>query len=170
MNLSHFYAYFCRWHHDAHRHRGQSLVEFALVAPLFFLLLWGIFAGAWYVLEVSAVTNAAREAASWEVAGANFTTVTPASGSPLSEPYCMAGTGATVPAGLVTAAVSTAGPFAQEIRTAAADGELTNGPGASGANGTGECTVSITIPYSPLETFVQLGPRDITSSSTASWG
>ncbi len=132
--------------------RGATLVEFALVAPLFLVLVWGLIAGTWYVLELSAVTNAAREAASWEAAGANFVTVGTA-----SEPYCM-DSGNTLPPGLIAAAASTAGPFSQQVQAPSA---LTNTSASSNA-----CTVTITVPYTPLASLLPFGPSTIKSSST----
>ena len=132
--------------------RGATLVEFALVAPLFLFLVWGIIAGAWYVLEVSAVSNAAREAASWEAAGANFVTV-----GGISEPYCM-DSGNTVPPGLISAAAATAGPFSQEVR---ASSSITNTPTSSNT-----CTVTITVPYTPLASLLPIGPTTIKAAST----
>lgn len=43
-------------------HRGQSLVEFALVAPIFFLLLIGLFDAGYAIYSYNTVANAAREA------------------------------------------------------------------------------------------------------------
>lgn len=134
---------------------GATLVEFALVAPLFLFVVWGIFAGAWYVLEVSAVTNAAREAASWEVAASNFVTV-----NGVTEPYCM-DSGNTVPAGLISAAASTAGPFSGQVTAAA----ITNTSPSSSS-----CTITLQLPYSPLATLVPFGPSTIRSSSTVTLG
>ncbi len=44
----------------ATRSRGQSVVEFALVAPLFFALLFGIIAAGWLFFQSSAVNDAAQ--------------------------------------------------------------------------------------------------------------
>jgi len=44
-------------------HRGQGLVEFALVLPVFFLMLFGLIDGARYVYMNSVVSQAAREGA-----------------------------------------------------------------------------------------------------------
>src|SRR4051812_28489854 len=46
-----------------HRHRGQALVEFALVIPLFLLLLFGIVDAGRLVFTYNAVSNAARDGA-----------------------------------------------------------------------------------------------------------
>jgi Flp pilus assembly protein TadG len=44
-----------------HRRRGQALVEFVLVAPIFFLILFGIIDFGRYVYYVQILNNAARE-------------------------------------------------------------------------------------------------------------
>jgi hypothetical protein len=41
--------------------RGQAIVEFALVAPLFFLALFAIIEFGWYVYQVQTLNDAARE-------------------------------------------------------------------------------------------------------------
>ncbi len=45
------------------RDRGQSLVEFALIAPIFFLLLIGLFDAGYAIYASNTVANAARSAA-----------------------------------------------------------------------------------------------------------
>lgn len=46
---------------------GQALVEFALVAPLFFILLFMIIEGARFILYYEMVNNAAREGARYAI-------------------------------------------------------------------------------------------------------
>lgn len=46
-----------------HRPRGQALVEFALIVPLFILIVVGLFDAGRAVFNYSTVSNAAREAA-----------------------------------------------------------------------------------------------------------
>lgn len=46
---------------------GQALVEFALVAPLFFLLLLGIFEAGRFVLNLETLNNATREGARYAI-------------------------------------------------------------------------------------------------------
>lgn len=46
-----------------HRQRGQGLVEFALVLPIFMVLLFGVIDGARFVYMSSVVSQAAREGA-----------------------------------------------------------------------------------------------------------
>ena len=50
-----------RW--DRSRLRGQTLAEFAIVAPLFFLLLFGIIDIGRYIYVTTAFNQAAREGA-----------------------------------------------------------------------------------------------------------
>jgi Flp pilus assembly protein TadG len=51
--------------HRRDRSRGQSLVEFALVVPIFFLLLFGFIDVGRYVYTTTAYGQAAREGARW---------------------------------------------------------------------------------------------------------
>jgi Flp pilus assembly protein TadG len=46
---------------------GQALVEFALVAPIFFLLLFAIIEGGRFILYYQALNNAAREGARYAI-------------------------------------------------------------------------------------------------------
>lgn len=48
---------------DTARHRGQALVEFALVLPVFFVLVFGLVDGARLVFSYNTVAQAARNAA-----------------------------------------------------------------------------------------------------------
>lgn len=49
------------------RQAGQALVEFALVAPIFFLLLFGIIEGGRFILYYETLNNAAREGARYAI-------------------------------------------------------------------------------------------------------
>jgi hypothetical protein len=49
------------------RTRGQALAEFALVAPIFFLMLFGIIDFGRYVYYVQVLNNAAREGARYAI-------------------------------------------------------------------------------------------------------
>jgi Flp pilus assembly protein TadG len=55
---------------DARRHRawaGQALVEFALVAPIFFMLLFGIIEGGRFIFYYETLNNATREGARYAI-------------------------------------------------------------------------------------------------------
>lgn len=138
------------------RRRGQSLVEFALILPVFFLLLGGIIDGSWYVFETSALTNSARQAARWEVSAANFDQ----SAQP-PQPYCQDST-PTIPPAMVAAAQHGAGPFGGVVSSG-----MANSPGPSDSAGYNSCTVTITAQFAPFDGLVRIGPLTITSQFTA---
>jgi len=135
--------------------RGATIVEFALVAPLFFLMVMGIMEGAWYVFEVSAINNSARTAARWEVAAANYQPgVTPL-------PDCAATPIVNAP--LVAPAQAAAGPFASAITTSTLQNTAYD-PSGSAVTG---CTVTITVNFTPLTSLIRLGSSTISSTFTA---
>jgi len=49
------------------RRNGQALVEFALVAPIFFLLLFGIIEGGRFILYYETLNNATQEGARYAI-------------------------------------------------------------------------------------------------------
>jgi Flp pilus assembly protein TadG len=53
--------------HAGARSRGQALVEFALIAPLFFLLLFGIIEAGRFVFYYEILNNATREGARYAI-------------------------------------------------------------------------------------------------------
>ena len=61
------------------RRRGQALVEFALVAPWFFLILFGIVEGGRFMLYYETLKNATREGARYAIVNGerSFTPVGP---------------------------------------------------------------------------------------------
>src|SRR5437899_12307070 len=73
---------------SAARARGQALVEFAFVAPIFFLILFGIIDFGRYVYCVQILDNAAREGARYAIVhGSNsFQPTGPAEDDPTIEP------------------------------------------------------------------------------------
>ncbi|MDQ3126960.1 MAG: pilus assembly protein, partial [Chloroflexota bacterium] len=50
-----------------HASKGQALVEFALVAPIFFLLLFGIIEGGRFILYYQTLNNATREGSRYSI-------------------------------------------------------------------------------------------------------
>jgi hypothetical protein len=50
-----------------HRARGQALVEFALVAPIFFLLLFAVIEGGRFIFYYETLNNATREGARFAI-------------------------------------------------------------------------------------------------------
>jgi Flp pilus assembly protein TadG len=70
--------------------RGQSLVEFALVLPIFLLLVFAVIDAGRYVFVSSAVSNAAREAARLGSVEASWLGSTDSSCSAVGGPVCPA--------------------------------------------------------------------------------
>lgn len=77
----------------SHRDRGQTLVEFALVFPIFILLLFAVIDGGRYVFANSTVSNAAREGARLASVEASWLTSTDASCGAAGGPVCPANNG-----------------------------------------------------------------------------
>lgn len=70
--MSHFRFGFRR---PARSRRGQAMVEFALVAPIFFLILFGIIEGGRFIYYYETLSHATREGARYAIVnGANSLT------------------------------------------------------------------------------------------------
>ena len=55
------------------RSRGQALAEFAMIAPLFFLLLFGIIEAGRYIFYYEVLNNATREGARYAIVNGQLT-------------------------------------------------------------------------------------------------
>lgn len=126
--------------------RGATTVEFALAGVVFFFLFFGLIDAGWYVFEVSATSNAARNAARWAVAEAN-------------QNNC------TVTSGLLSAAAAQAGPFAGDIGASGA--VTTQQLYSTSVSSDPGCTVTVTLPFSPFAGPFTVGPPTIRESATA---
>ncbi len=152
--------------------RGQALLEFALVAPIFFLILFAIieFGRAVYVTQV--LNNAAREGARYAIVH-GAASQCPSGPFPIaygvSNPCDPTGEIYVVPRVKAHAvAVPDSGPtdFAVTVKWCANDGDIGDCPGADGdgSNDRNE-TVVVTITYIyrpllgivPLPTFTMIG-------------
>jgi len=136
------------------------MVEFALIAPIFFVALFGVFSLALYVVEVQVANQAVQAAARWGVAAANFS-----GGSP----QCPEPAGS-VPRGMLQAAQAAAGPFASSVTSSAGSASLSDAaaPAASVAGlarGTSGCQITLTLPYGGFGGFFGLGPHSITATA-----
>ncbi len=150
------------------------MVEFALIAPLFFFLLFSIIEFGRAVYYIQMLNNAAREGARYAIVhGENSRSDSgplPASetanGRTAGDP-----TGAKVMAATKSAAIaiidSTANAFAVDVRWCANDGDIADcpGPQGDGDNGRNQ-TVRVTVSYTfqpmiagvvPLPTFTMTG-------------
>jgi Flp pilus assembly protein TadG len=72
-----------------HRSRGQALVEFAIVAPVFFLLLFAIIEAGRFILYYETLNNATREGTRYAIVnGANSLTCPTGTPAPTSSSVC----------------------------------------------------------------------------------
>jgi hypothetical protein len=94
-----------------HRSAGQALAEFALVAPVFFLLIFSIIEGGRFIFYYQALNNATREGARYAIVhGSN--SFCPSGPMPPGEtaPGCYDPTGANVVQRVRDAAFGVLGP------------------------------------------------------------
>ena len=130
---------------------GATMVEFALVAPIFLAAVIGLFSAVMFVLEVQVANQAAQAAARWGVAAVNFS-----GGGP--SPQCPAGS---PPSGMVNAAKSAAGPFATNLSVADGGGTATSG----GAVGSAFCQITVSIPTLGFGGYFGIGPKYVTATA-----
>jgi Flp pilus assembly protein TadG len=142
-----------RWHPDRPRSRGQALAEFALVAPILFVLLLGIIEAGRFIFHYETLNNATRVGVRYAIIhGAN-------SGDPTGPPDDATGTD-------IKQAVSDAAFGLVEV------GDLTipdptygTGINCSNCNKRGTpVTVSVSFTYPPIVPV--LPPITITAESS----
>ena len=137
------------------RRRGQAMVEFALVAPLFFLLLFGIIEAGRFVFYHEILANATREGARYAIVnGANVDPIGCPSGPPAPNSVACDTTGANVVA---------------KVRSSAfgVGNNATVTPTWSPDNGRGSTvTVVASFTYRPLVPIVPLPPITVSAESS----
>ena len=135
------------------RSRGQAMVEFALVAPMFFLVLFGIIEAGRFVFYYETLNNAAREGARYAIVnGANTLGCPTGPPAPGSTPCDAAGNDVT--ARVKKAAFGVLNP-------------ITVVPQWSPDNGRGSTVnVSATFTYRALVPLVPLPPIIINAESS----
>lgn len=150
------------------RSRGQALVEFALVAPLFFLLLFAIIEGGRFVFYYEVLNGATREGARYAIIhGSNAADKCPSGPMPGGATNTCDPSGDKVKAAVVNAAfkIASTGDFAAlDVYWCPASGPKPC-PGSELNNGRGNpVTVRATLTYDAIMPL--LPPIDITSEST----
>lgn len=153
--------------HPSRGRVGQAMVEFALVAPIFFLLLFSIVEAGRFIFYYETLSNATREGARYAIVnGANVDpfgcpTGPPASGSPACDP-----SGADVVARVRQTAIGMPGSGISVQRcwwyTACDFGTHGDGDNARGAS----VTVAASYTYSSLIPLVPLPPITVTAESS----
>ena len=159
------------------RRRGQAMVEFALVAPLFFLLLFSIIEFGRAVYYIQMLNNAAREGARYAIVhgGPGWRTGCASGPFPATPAYANAivcdPTGDRVVAANKSAAIAiidaSANDFQVHVLWCANDGDIADCPGTDGDGDNGRNqTVKVSVTYTfqpmiagvvPLPTFTMTG-------------
>lgn len=140
--------------HGRSQRRGQAVVEFAMVAPIFFLVLFAMIEGGRFVFVYETLNNATREGARYAIVnGANSL------GCPTGPP-----------APGTTACDPTGEAVKQEVRQAAfgaIGGTVTVTPIWAPDNGRGSTvTVTATHTYRPLIPLVPFPDITVTAESS----
>ena len=136
---------------------GQALVEFALVAPLFFLLLFAIIEGGRFILYYETLSNATREGARYAIVhGSNSSCPSGPMPPGMNAPGCYDPTGANV----VEQVKDTAfGLLGSGVVVTPTWGPLGNGREA-------DVNVAATYTYQTIVPIVPLPPITVNAEST----
>lgn len=144
--------------HRQPRSRGQALVEFALVAPIFFLLLFGIIEAGRFILYYQTLNNATREGARYAIVhGSN--SFCPSGPMPAGKPApaCYDEIGANVVKAVQDSAFGVLGPSVTVIPSWP--------PSPVGNGRDSDVTVRATYTYDTLVPLVPLPSITITAES-----
>jgi hypothetical protein len=141
----------------ARRSGGQALVEFALVAPLFVLLLFAIIEGGRFIAYYETLSNATREGARYAIVhGSNSSCPSGPMPPDMNPPGCYDPAGANV----VQRVKDTAfGLLGTDVVVTPTWGPLGNGREA-------DVNVAATYTYQTLVPLVPMPPITITAEST----
>jgi hypothetical protein len=135
---------------------GQALAEFALVAPIFFLLLFGIIEGGRFILFYQTLNNATREGARYAIVhGSNSSCPSGPMPPGQSPPFCYDLPGANVVQRVKDAAFGVLG----------SDVDVTPTWGALGNGREADVTVIAEYTYATLVPLIPLPPITITAES-----
>jgi hypothetical protein len=135
---------------------GQALAEFALVAPIFFLLLFAIIEGGRFIFFYQALNNATREGARYAIVhGSNSSCPSGPMPPGQSPPGCFDEPGDNVVQSVKDAAFGVLGP---DVDVEPSWGPLGNGREA-------DVQVKATYTYGTLVPLIPLPPITITAES-----
>lgn len=134
------------------RSRGQAMVEFALVAPIFFLLIFGIIEAGRFIYHYEMLNNATREGVRYAIIhGAN-------SGNPTG-PTSPDPTGEAIKQAVSDAALGLVGVGDLDI-----DDPVYDGPNGESNKRGSNVTIRVRFEYQPL--LPVLPPITVTAEST----
>ena len=142
------------------RSRGQALAEFALVAPWFFMLLFGIIEAGRFIFYYEMLNNATREGARYAIVnGANTLGCPSGPAAPGSTPCDVSGTN--VVARVTAAAYGTMGSGVTVLPQWLQSDGVTGGDNSRGMT----VKVTATYAYSSLVPLVPLPSITVTAES-----
>jgi Flp pilus assembly protein TadG len=147
------------------RKRGQALVEFALIVPFFFLLLFGIIEAGRFIFYYESLSHATREGARYAIVNGANTLGCPTGPAAPGTSACDT-SGANVVARVKQAAlgVPSAGITVDRCWWYAACDYATHGDGDNARGAT--VTVGASFTYSTLLPLVPLPPITVNAEST----
>jgi Flp pilus assembly protein TadG len=138
------------------RRGGQALVEFALVAPIFFLLLFGIIEGGRFLLYYETLNNATREGARYAIVhGSRSSCPSGPMEAGITAPTCYDASGAKVVQKVKDTAFGLLGATVAVTPTWPTDNARDS-----------DVTVSATYTYRSLVPLIPFPPISITAEST----
>jgi Flp pilus assembly protein TadG len=157
-----------------HPSRGQSLVEFALVLPVFLLMLFGLFDGARYVFVSNAISNAAREGARTAAVEASWISKGNTSCGKVGGPVCPADA-ATLRTHATTAANQEMSPFGAVTNlyiscdaTTPPSGQWISGTACTSSTASGQLvSVRVTYAWAPITPIAGAIMGNLTASGSA---
>jgi Flp pilus assembly protein TadG len=154
-----------RLRHRSRRRRGQAMVEFALVAPLFFVLLFGIIEAGRFIFFYETLSHATREGARYAIVNGANTLGCPSGPAAPGTSACDT-SGANVVTKVQQSAYGVPGASVTVQRcwwyTACDFATHGDGDDARGAN----VTVTASYTYSSLMPLVPLPPITVTAESS----
>lgn len=145
--------------------RGQAMVEFALVAPMFFLLLFGIVEAGRFIFYYENLSHATREGARYAIVnGANTIGCPTGPAAPDSSACDPTGNDVVTRVRQAAMGVPSAGISVQRCWWYSACDFPTHGDGDNARGAT--VTVAATYTYSSLIPLVPLPPITVTAESS----
>lgn len=160
----------------AHQERGQSLVEFALVLPIFLLILLGLIDAGRYVYMNSVLSQAAREGARVAAVEASWLGSAATGCNAANGPVCPANVTA-LKADVAAAANRMVAPFGSissanvyiscDPQGSAPSGNWTGATCASNATSVDAVSVRVLLTFTPITPIVSQILGSITTSGSA---
>ena len=147
------------------KRRGQAMVEFALVAPMFFILFFGIIEAGRFIFFYETLSHATREGARYAIVnGANTLGCPTGPAAPNSSACDVSGANVVTKVRQSAYGVSSTGITVQRCWWYTACDFVTHGDGNNGRGA--NVTVTASYTYTSLVPLVPLPPITVTAESS----